>query len=112
MKTEEHRYLFLVRQGFNETPHVDSFYKLTTPNMTVNELKMWSALGTSYDETMRADSHVFTGMELRLRFNTDMYQHICIVRSEVEINVEELDLVLELKQKENKLNEFLENAKI
>jgi len=114
MKAELHRYLFLVRQRFNTEPCVDSFYKLVSPGgMSSDEIKMMTVLKPNWEkESLDADTEVFKGMGLRLRFNADMFQKICLVKSEFEISDEELDMYIKMKYRDGELTEFLNESKI
>ena len=109
-----HRYIFLVRQRFGTVPAVDCFYKLVSPSgLSGNEMKVMSTLKPGWEaESLKADTTAMKGMNLRLRFNTDMYQKICLVRSKSEISAEELDAVIALKHNEGELIPFLEESAI
>jgi len=113
-ETLGHRYLFTVRQGFGKKPVVDCFYEVKSPGgITGAELKTWQAINPDWEkESINSDSHALHGMELRLRFNSDMYQHVCLVKSAVEISGDDLELIIELKHSDDTLMEFLQEATI
>ena len=114
MSKELHRYLFTVRQQFNSEPNIDSFYKLTSPSgMTGAQIKTMTVLKPGWEQdSLSSDSSAFKGMSLRLRFNSDMFQRVCLVKSISEITSDELDSHIQLKYKEQKLAEFLDESAV
>ncbi len=108
------RYLFLIRQKFGGDPYVDSFFKVRTPDgLNSEQMKVMTKLKEDFcSDELKADSAAYQGMELRLRFNTDFYQHICLIRSEVEITAEDLDMIVTERHRIGKLTEFLDESKI
>jgi hypothetical protein len=117
-ETEEYRYLFLVRMpgnGFDhEPPHVDSFYQVTVPpGISGDQAKVMTVLNPDFCKKERnADGHALKGMTLRLRFNQDMYQSVCMVRTEFPITAEDLDAVVAAKYEDRTLKEWLDSAAI
>lgn len=114
MGNEEHRYLFTVRQGFGEKPSVDAFYELKVPaGITVDQAAIMTKLNNKWcREEINEDTSTLNSMQLRLRFNTDMYQKVCLVRTRSEITAEDLDSILEMKVHENTLMKFLDESAI
>ena len=51
-------------------------------------------------------------MTLRLRFNQDMYQRVCLVRTESPLRLDDLDALIQAKHREGELKEFLDEAGI
>jgi len=113
-ESDEHRYLFTVRQQFGETPAIDSFYELTVPpGITGDQAQVMTKLNEEWcKEEMKNDTSALNGMQLRLRFNSDMYQKVCLVRTEFDITVEELDSIVAMKHNEGKLIEFLDKSAV
>jgi len=111
---EEHRYLFTVRQQFGETPKVDSFYELKVPSgITGDQAAVMRKLNEGWCKTeINEDTQSLNGMQMRLRFNSDMYPKVCLVRTTCEINAEELDGIIAMKAGENKLIDFLDESAI
>lgn len=110
----EHRYIFTVRQQFGEEPRLDSFYKLKIPDgITSSQVDMLRTLHPNWcRKEIEEDSSVYRGMEFRLRFNTDMYQRICLVKTNTELSAGELNTLLKQKHEEGTLREFLDKAAI
>jgi hypothetical protein len=111
-ETYEHRYLFTVRQTFGEEPHVDCFYKLRAPaGLTEEQAQIMKKLHKTWmQDEINEDTSSLSGMELRLRFNQDMYQWVCLVRTTCEITAEDLDLIIKQRQRDGKLKEFLDES--
>jgi hypothetical protein len=111
---DEYRYLFLVRQRFGTEPFVDSFYQLTVPpGITKDQARVMGVLNPEFcKEELANDGRAMKGMELRMRFNTDIYQNICLVRTAVPITAEMLDLIILEKHRNGTLDRFLNEAKI
>jgi len=113
---ELNRYLFTVRQPFNESPHVDCFYKVASPSgMTSEQFKVMSTLKPGWEsESLKADTNAMHGMEMRSRFNSDMYSKICLVRTDIGIDLtaEMLDDIIESKFKQNILGKFLDESAV
>ncbi len=114
MEQETHRYLFTVRQRFNSDPVVDSFYKLVSPSgMTSDEMKVMTTLKPGWEvKSLSADTTAMQGMSLRLRFNSDMFQKILLVRSESELDAETLTHYVSMKFRDGTLDEFLEESAV
>jgi len=51
-------------------------------------------------------------MQMRLRFNSDMFQHICLVRTVSPITAEDLDQIVEMKHSTKELMTFLKESTI
>jgi len=111
---DEHRYLFTVRQQFGETPAVDAFYELTVPpGITGDQAQVMTKLNEEWcKKEMKDDTSALSGMKIRLRFNSDMYQHVCLVRTQCEITAEDLDNIIQMKNVEGKLMEFLDESAV
>jgi len=107
-----HRYIFTVRQRFGECPDIDCFHELKVPSgLTGDHAKIMKRLKDDFcKEEIGADTAALHGMELRLRFNPDMYQKVCLVRTTMEITPDELSAVIASKHRENKLKAFLDEA--
>jgi len=114
MNKETHRYIFLVRQQFGKDPALDSFYKLVSPSgMTGDEIKMMTILKEDWEkESLKADTSAFSGMDLRLRFNSDMFQKVCMVKSTVDLSYDDIDMYIKSKHITGELMEFLEESAI
>ena len=113
-ETEQRRYLFTVRQQFGEQPKVDSFYELTVPaGITGDQAEIMTKLNKEWcNDEIRADTEALKGMKIRLRFNSDMFQKVCLVRTNFEIDAEDLDSIIVMKNIEGKLIKFLEESAI
>jgi len=111
---ELYRYLFIVRLRFGEDPIVDSFYKLVSPSgLTGDQMKIMTILKPDWEkESLKSDASTLRSMDLRLRFNQDMYQRVLMVRSEVELTAEDLEMYLIMKHKDGKLLETLKGMEI
>ena len=111
---ELHRYLFIVRLRYGEDPKVDSFYKLVSPSgLTGDQMKVMTTLKPDWEkESLKSDSTTLRSMDLRLRFNQDMYQHVLMVRSQVEMTAEDLEMYLIMKHKDGELIETLKSMEI
>jgi hypothetical protein len=110
----DERYLFTVRQRFGETPVVDSFYRVRIPSgLTGEQAKTMIALKEDYLKEERSeDVNALNGMQLRLRFNQDMFQKVCMVSVNGEIDAEALDIIVAMKHKEGTLAKFLKDASL
>jgi len=107
------RYAFTLRQQFGEEPIVDSFYKLTVPDMDFSQLRVWNTLNPDFaTKEMHKDSQTLHGMGLRLRFNSDMYPKICMVRYDGDLEADDLEMIVRQKHRENELKEWLKDAEI
>ena len=113
-ETEEHRYLFIVRQQFGEEPIIDSFYKLSMPaGITGDQAQVMTKLNDSWcKKEIAEDTQSLNGMQLRLRFNMDMYQKVCLVRSTTEIAAEDLEHIIQSKHERGTLMSFLDESAI
>lgn len=110
--TEEYRYLFTVRQQFGEEPNVDSFYELKVPaGITGDQAKVMTKLHPDWCKSeISEDTQTLRGMELRLRFNSDMYQRVCLVYTSSPIDADDLDNIIKSKHREGSLKTFLDEA--
>ena len=107
------RYAFLVRQQFAKEPHIDAFYKLKIPDMSWGQIKAWNKLsGDAYANEIKQDVDSIRGMEMRYRYNSDMFQGVCLVRLEGDLTVDDLDTIIKMKFRDGELTEFLEEAKV
>jgi len=113
-ESDEHRYLFTVRQQFGKTPAIDSFYELTVPpGITGDQAQVMIKLNATWCKNeMEKDTSALKGMQMRLRFNSDIYQHVCLVRTESSITAEDLDSIVAMKHDEGKLIEFLDKSAV
>lgn len=113
-KEIEYRYLFLVRQPFGKSPQVDSFYQLTVPpGLTGEQAQIMTVLNPDFcQKELSQDGNAIKGMSLRLRFNTDIYQKICLVKTTRPIDAETLDAIIVNHHREGTLMEFLKGAEI
>ena len=76
-------------------------------------MKVMSTLKPGWEmDSLKADTQALHGMSLRLRFNSDMFQKVCLVRSESEITAEELGMYIDMKYREQILTEFLEESSL
>jgi len=112
--TDEHRYLFTVRQRFNEMPKCDSFYELQVPaGLTSEQAQIFKRLNENFcRDEISADTTALNGMSMRVRFNPDMYQRVCLVRTTAEITAEDMDVIIEEKHREDALTTFLDESAI
>ena len=110
----EHRYLFTVRQRFGKTPVVDAFYKVQVPSgLTGDQAKLMTVLDDRFCKAeMAQDTSALNGMQTRLRFNPDMFQDVCLVRTKSEIDAETLESIIEMKHEENSLLDFLTESAV
>jgi len=113
-ENDEHRYIFTVRQRFNEVPVCDSFYELQVPvGLTGDQAKIFKKLNENFcKEEISADTTALSGMKMRLRFNQDMFQHVCLVRTKMPITAEDMDVIIMAKHQEKELGEFLDESSI
>jgi len=111
---DEHRYLFTVRQQFGQPPAVDSFYELQVPSgITGSQAAIMKKLNEEWcKDEISEDTRTLHSMELRLRFNADMYPKVCLVRTTCDIDREELDGIIIMKNVEGKLMDFLDESAI
>lgn len=110
----KHRYLFTVRQAFGQEPRLDTFYELTVPvGLTGDQALLMTKLdGRFCQKEISADTQALQGMGLRLRFNSDAYPDVCLVRTHCEITDEELESILLDKHRNGTLIEFLDDAAV
>ena len=113
-ESTQHRYLFTVRQTFGGVPNVDAFYELKMPSgITGDQARVMTKLNKSWcKKEIQNDTQSLSGMQLRLRFNSDMFQHVCLVRTYSPISADDMDHIIVMKHKENELMEFLEESAI
>ena len=113
-KDDQHRYLFTVRQQFGEVPAVDTFYKLTVPQgITTEHAKVMTKLNDTWcKKEIASDTQALNGMQLRLRFNADMFPKVCLVRVPGEISLEVLESILQEKHERGTLMDFLDESAI
>lgn len=109
MSDDSFRYLFTVRQRFGEEPEVDTFYKVQIPEgLSGSEADMLATLKPGWcEKEITNDANAVRGMELRLRFNSDMFQSVCMVNTTFELDVDDLDMVIKQKHRDGELKEFL-----
>jgi hypothetical protein len=107
-----HRYLFTVRQSFGRDPAADTFYELRVPSgITSDQAKMMAVLHPGcWREEIGSDTLALHGMQMRIRFNTDMFPKVCLVRSTVPISADDFDLIIKCKQADGTLINFLNEA--
>jgi len=105
-ETDEHRYLFTVRQRFNEVPVVDTFYELRVPSgLTGDQAKIMKKLKEDFiKEEIAEDTSALHGMQMRLRFNS--------VRTVSPITAEDLDEIVAMKHSTKELMDFLNESTI
>jgi hypothetical protein len=111
---DQHRYLFLVRQRFGEIPELDSFYELSVPSGTTQDhARVMVKLDKDWcKEQITSDTQALSGMQLRQRFNTDMYPSVCLVRTTCEIEREDLNHIIAEKHRLGELMAFLDESAI
>jgi len=63
-------------------------------------------------EEIAEDTSALHGMQMRLRFNSDMFQHICLVRTVSPITAEDLDEIVAMKHSTKELMDFLNESTI
>lgn len=110
----EYRYLFTVRQEFGDEPSVDAFYEMQVPaGITGDHAKVMRRLKENWcDDEIRNDVRSLEGMRMRLRFNSDMYQHVCLVRTTSPITADDLDGIVKAKHTLGELKEFLDESAV
>ena len=110
----EYRYAFLVRQQFAKEPAVDAFYEVQLPDgYTGSEADMMATLKPGWhEEEIRSDSQALFGMEMRARYNSDMYQSVCLVRCPVPLTADDLDAIIKDKHRNGTLLDFLAKSAI
>ena len=93
---------------------MDCFYKLVSPSgMSGDEMKMMTVLNPGWEsQTIKEDTSALQGMTLRLRFNSDMFQKVCLVRTECELDIDELGMIINSKYKTKELEQFLNEASV
>ena len=114
-QVEMHRYLYTVRQRFGQAPELDTFYEVTIPDgVTGEQAKIMNTLsdGKFCTKEIETDNNAMRGISMRLRFNSDMYQSICLVKSECELDAETLEMVIAAKHIEGTLMKFLDDSAI
>jgi len=116
----EHKYLYTVRQSFGEAPHLDCFYKMQVPKgITSSHIAEMNALMQTEDnkfpfleEEIRSDSHTYNNMKLRIQFNGDMFQRICLVKSDSEIDADTFESLLTMYHNDNTLVSYLNKSAV
>jgi hypothetical protein len=101
-----HRYIFYLqpdRKGFI----LDSMYELTSPDLSGDALKV--ALKIDPD-LVKKDQKAFTVMTLRSRFA--MTKGPFLVRTEIELSRETLQMVLDVKSEDGTLRDWLKAARV
>jgi len=113
-EADEHRYLFTVRQRFNEVPAVDSFYELTVPSgITSEQAQIMKKLKEDFiRKEISSDTTALQGMQMRLRFNSDMYPNVCLVRTVSPITADDLDRIIEMRHSDGELMPFLKESEV
>jgi hypothetical protein len=110
------RYLFTVRQHALESEvTLDTFFPLTFPVQFMDADIMAAQeelLGNPLKEEMKEVGAYFQTTSMRLRFNGDMYPRICMVKSEVEIDREGLEAILQLHYDRGTIKQFLKDAEV
>jgi len=93
---QNNRYMFTVRQRFQKEPTVDCFYEMKTPlGFTSDKAVMMEKLGSSVMmKIVKGDASAYQGMSMRLRFNQDCFQQVCMVNSEGAMDAEMLEDVI------------------
>lgn len=111
---DEYQYLFLVRQQFNEIPHLDSFMEVATPSgLDVDHVKFIQKLNPEYcHNEMKQDANTLHYMLTRIQHNTDMFPHVCMVRTQSPITADELNAYINQQYNAKTLDDFLNSAKI
>jgi len=111
--SEEYRYLFTVRHSFDSDPNIDCFYEVKVPDVSGTDAKVMMGLKSDWmAEELKDDTSALSGMSMRLRVNTDLFQGVCLVRSPCTLDADELENVIIMKYKEGKLTKFLKEASI
>lgn len=108
------RYMFTVRQPFGQEPCLDGFYEVQSPEgMTNSEVEMWRTIVPGWkDEEIKQDSQTYHHLGLRLRFNSDMFQNVCLVKSDIALDREMLEAVVVSKYIDGTLMDFLKKSAI
>ena len=110
----EHRYMFTVRQQFGQVPELDAFYEVKSPDgITAEEADTWRTLNPEWcKDEIHEDSQTYRNLGMRLRFNSDMWQKVCLVRTEMELDRDTLDAVIKSKHELGELEKFLKESSI
>lgn len=113
-ETYQFRYAFTVSQDFGQEPALDTFMELKTPDgLSKDHVDIMTGLHRSWmKDEIDHDLRGIYGMEMRLRFNSNMYQRVCIVKTNVPISRDELNRVILARHRIGKLKEFLDEAAI
>ena len=114
------RYLFTCRMnGFDadteEAVSVDAFYKvpLRTEQLDYEVCKAQEELlGNPWHDEIQALGSTMNAMRLRLRFNQDMFQGICMIKTDQELDIDDMECLLRAHSRRGTLNNFLKEAKV
>jgi hypothetical protein len=106
------RYIFYVKLNISQDyssviPDLDAFYKIQTPELDEITFKVAQKINPKLGED---DRNTFLSMNLRSRYA--MTEGPFLVKTEFELNREELQMVLESKQLSGELESFLNDAKV
>ena len=113
------QYLFTVRRNsFEREVHTDSLLEcpfdtaLYDPDILRAQEEL---LGNPLKEELKEVGRYIHTTRLRLRFNNDIYPHVCLLRvedDEFELDFETLDAILQSKEDRGVLDDFLKEATI
>jgi len=103
------RYLVLIRQRpLEDKIHVDSFYKIQTPEMDDTAMKVARQIQSDFGDE---DIQAVHGMKLRKTFNSDIVGPLLIKVNDVEMDAEMIEAYLSTMSNEQ-LKKFVDEAKI
>jgi hypothetical protein len=112
------QYIFTVRRNAWESgTEIDSFYEVPL-DASMYDADILSAqeelLGNPLQPELKDLSQALFAMRLRMRFNPDFYQHLCVVKVDdgLDLDREGLQCLIDTKEKQGILESFLKEAAI
>lgn len=109
------KYLYTVRYNPGQPVTLDYFAPVNIPPTDSRDAFRVA------DKLSRANTGKGVGAELaqtveflllRLRMNTDMYPHVCILTADKNMDADKLTLILQCMERDGKLNDWLDNSKV
>lgn len=109
------KYIFTVRQRFGEKPQLDTFYKIELPDVFLDPEFIAGGeelIPSHIIKQMREVKANLRVIELRLRFNIDMFPHVCLVSvKDMELSRDMFDAYI-TNMSTDELMCFLEESKL
>lgn len=107
------KYIFTVRFNPPKELSIDSWLKVSLPD-GVEAMKVADRLSQAHNKVSIGEkiNALISSIQLRMRFNNDIYQHICMVRvpAGTELGIDEFTHLLQMKESEGTLFDFLEES--